>query len=137
MLYPGVPFSPQTTLTSNLGEADTIINVEDASVFPEPPNFATIGTDEDGETVLYAAKGEGLLSGCTRGVEGTAKAWKSGEVIARNFTAKDHNDMIGAITAAQSTANKVSDDLANYWSKKELRVMTAEELQVILNEFLS
>lgn len=103
-LYPGIAFSPQTTLAENIGAADTIIRVADASVFPPAPNYATIGTDEDGETIEYAAKADGLLSGCTRGVEGTAKAWQKGEVIARNFTAADHNGMITAVTAAQSTA---------------------------------
>ena len=103
-LYPGIAFSTPTTLAENIGAADTIIRVADASVFPPAPNYATIGTDEDGETIEYAAKADGLLSGCTRGVEGAAKAWRAGEVIARNFTAADHNGMITAVTAAQSTA---------------------------------
>lgn len=104
-LYPGIAFSPPTTLTENIGAADTIIRVADASVFPPAPNYATIGTDEDGETIEYAAKADGLLSGCTRGVEGMAKTWQKGEVIARNFTAADHNSMISAATDAQQTAD--------------------------------
>lgn len=108
-LHQGVAFSPQTTLSENIGAADTIIKVSDSSVFPDPPNYATIGTDELGETIEYAAKAEGLLSGCTRGVEGTAKAWQKGDVIARNFTAKDHNDTITAVTTAQQTANTATE----------------------------
>lgn len=103
-LYPGVPFSPQAFLSDSIGAADTIIPVSDASVFSDAPNLATIGTDEDGETVLYAAKTANSLSGCQRGVEGTAKAWQMGEVIARNFTAKDHNDLIAAVLSAAKTA---------------------------------
>ena len=88
-MYRGIPFSPQTVLTDTIGAADTIIPVDDVSVFPDAPNYATIGTDTAGETILYAAKAAGALSGCTRGVEGAAKAWGSGTIIARNYTAKD------------------------------------------------
>lgn len=88
-MYRGIPFSPQTVLTDSIGAADTVIPVDDVSAFPDAPNYATIGTDTDGETILYAAKATGALSGCTRGVEGIAKAWGRGSIIARNHTAKD------------------------------------------------
>lgn len=103
-MYQGIPFSPQTTLTDNIGAADTIIKVSDVSAFPDAPNYATIGTDEDGETILYTAKTATALSGCTRGVEGTAKAWTAGELIGRNFTAADHAAMIENIGEAAKTA---------------------------------
>lgn len=97
-LYPGIPFSPPAALTDNIGAGDTIIPVSDASAFPEAPNLATIGTDEGGETVLYHAKTAAALSGCERGVEGAARAWAKGEAIARNWTAKDHEDLIAAVS---------------------------------------
>ena len=103
-LYPGIPFSPQATLANNIGAADTIIEVSDASAFPPAPNLATIGTDEDGETVLYTAKTETALSGCQRGIEGAARAWTAGELIGRNFTAKDHTDLIAAVLEAGAAA---------------------------------
>ena len=103
-LYPGIPFSPQAALTNNIGAADTIIEVSDASAFPPAPNLATIGTDEDGETVLYTAKTETALSGCQRGIEGAARAWTAGELIGRNFTAKDHTDLIAAVSEAGAAA---------------------------------
>ena len=106
-LYPGIPFSPQATLAESIGEADTIIKVSDVSAFPDAPNYATIGTDELGETILYTAKTADSLSGCQRGVEGTAKAWSAGELIGRNFTAKDHADMIQAIKDAANMFFKV------------------------------
>ena len=101
-LYPGIAFSPQAVLMDNIGAADTIIKVSDITAFPEAPNLATIGTDEDGETILYAAKTDTALSGCRRGIEGTAKTWKAGELIGRNFTAKDHADLIAAIHDAET-----------------------------------
>lgn len=88
-MYRGIPFSPQTTLSDSIGAADTVIPVADVTVFPDPPNYATIGTDAGGETIKYTAKAGNSLSGCTRGVEGTAKVWGSGSIIARNHTAKD------------------------------------------------
>ena len=103
-LYPGIAFSPQAELTDNIGAADTIIPVSDAAAFPEAPNLATIGTDEEGETILYTAKTANALSGCRRGVEGTAKSWQAGEPIGRNFTAKDHADLIAAVREAAKTA---------------------------------
>lgn len=103
-LYPGIAFSPQVVLTANVGEADTIIQVSDVNAFPPAPNLATIGTDENGETILYTAKTADALSGCQRGVEGTAHAWDAGELIGRNFTAKDHADLIAAAQAAAKTA---------------------------------
>lgn len=103
-LYPGIAFSPQAALADNIGAADTIIKVTDASAFPDAPNLATIGTDEEGETILYAAKTADALSGCVRGVEGAAKPWSVGELIGRNFTAKDHHDLIAAVLAAQGAA---------------------------------
>ena len=103
-LYPGIAFSPQAELTDNIGAADTIIPVSDAAAFPEAPNLATIGTDEEGETILYTAKTANALSGCRRGVEGTAKSWQAGEPIGRNFTAKDHADLIAEVREAAKTA---------------------------------
>lgn len=92
-LYPGIPFSPQTELTDAVSAGDTVIPVADASVFPAAPNYATLGIDEDGETVLYTAKSESALSGCERGVEGAAKLWPKHTIIRRNFTAEDLNSL--------------------------------------------
>lgn len=96
-LYPGIAFSPQAVLTTDITASDTIINVSNISVFPTAPNLATIGVDEGGETILYTGKSGQSLIGCTRAIEGTAKSWKTGEIIGRNFTAKDHNDLISTI----------------------------------------
>ena len=55
-MYKGIPFSPQVALADGIGAGDTTIPVTDISAFPDAPNLATIGTDEDGETILYTAK---------------------------------------------------------------------------------
>lgn len=110
-MYQGLAFSPQTTLTAAISAVDTIIPVADVSVFPDAPNYATIaGADGSGETVLYSAKTSNSLSGCTRGVEGEAKYWDNGEIISRNWTAKDHNSLINNINEL-SEKNIVSAEI--------------------------
>ncbi|MGN0663678.1 MAG: leucine-rich repeat domain-containing protein, partial [Negativibacillus sp.] len=93
-MYPGIPFSPSTTLTAAVNASATVIPVESTEGFPDGPNFATIGSDADGEVIRYATKTDKSLSGCTRGVEGTAKSWQIGESVARNFTASDYQSLI-------------------------------------------
>ena len=111
-MYEGLPFSPQTTLTNAISEAETVIPVADVSVFPDAPNYATIaGNDGDGETILYTAKTGSALSGCTRGVEGTAKRWDSGEIISRNWTAKDHNVLIQNLKALEQLLTNIQDGI--------------------------
>lgn len=99
-MYPGKAFSPRTRLTANIGATDTVIPVEEIGKLPDAPNLATIGIDEGGEVVLYAAKTETALSGCVRGFEGTAKAWDAGEIVARNFTAYDQQALTENLRAA-------------------------------------
>lgn len=97
-MYKGMPFSPIATLTANISATDTIIPVSDVNAFPEAPSIAVIGPDiGPNETIIYTGKTTTALTGCTRGVESTASAWDIDEIIARNFTAKDHNDIIDNI----------------------------------------
>ena len=105
-MYEGLAFSPQTTLADSISASASVIPVTDVSVFPPAPNYATIaGNDGNGETILYTAKTGSALSGCTRGVEGTAKRWDSGEIISRNWTAADHNAMIRNVTDLENKTN--------------------------------
>ena len=96
-MFPGIPFSPLATLTNNIGAGETNIEVSDVSAFPDAPNFATIGIDETAETILYSAKTSNSLSGCIRGVEGTARSWVADSPIARNFTNEDYMRLVGNI----------------------------------------
>lgn len=93
-MYEAIPFSPKAELSADIGQTDTVIPVSNVSVFPDGPCLATIGTDsEAAETIRYATKTSNALSGCERGIEGTARAWNAGDVIARNFTAVDAESM--------------------------------------------
>ena len=133
-MYEGLPFSPQTTLTNAISEAETVIPVADVSVFPNAPNYATIaGNDGDGETILYTAKTGSALSGCTRGVEGAAKRWDGGEIISRNWTAKDHGVLIANLKALEQLLTNIQEGiptaLADLTDDATHRVVTDTEKQ--------
>ena len=111
-MYPGIAFSPQTKLTAAINESDTVISVESTAGLPDGPNYATIGTDENAETIYSAIKLPTQLSGCVRGVEGLAKAWTIGDVLGRNFTAKDYEAILNNLLTLKTSADSLSADVA-------------------------
>ena len=112
-MYPGIAFSPQTRLTAAISATDTVISVESTAGFPDGPNYATIGTDESAETIFYAVKLEGQLSGCVRGIEGFPQSWLIGDVLGRNFTAKDYNVLISNIQKLQAQQATLSTNVTD------------------------
>ena len=100
-MYTPQAFSPQTTLSQDIGASDTRIYVTNVNVFPTPPTLATIGTDAaSAETVKVTAKGTNYID-VQRGLLGTAKSWTTNSVIARNFSAADQ-------TAIQNNINTLN-----------------------------
>ena len=100
-MYTPQAFSPQTTLSQDIGASDTRIYVASVNVFPTPPTLATIGTDAaSAETVKVTAKGTNYID-VQRGLLGTAKSWTTNSVIARNFSAADQ-------TAIQNNINTLN-----------------------------
>ena len=100
-MYTPQAFSPQTTLSQDIGASDTRIYVANVNVFPTPPTLATIGTDAaSAETVKVTAKGTNYID-VQRGLLGTAKSWTTNSVIARNFSAADQ-------TAIQKNINTLN-----------------------------
>lgn len=90
-MYPAKNNSPKTSLSAAVTASASSITVSDASVLPDAPNLAVIGTEIDAEIIKYSEKSGNTLNGITRGINGTeAKAWTAGTIIARNFTAYDH-----------------------------------------------
>lgn len=88
-MYQNIPFSKNTRLVNSIISSDNTLTVEDASVFPNAPNYATIGTDENAETIFYNSISSNELQNVERGKEGTAKSWSAGEIISRNFSNVD------------------------------------------------
>lgn len=89
-MYSGVVNSPETTITNNIGVSDTIIYVLDPARVPAPPNLMTLGTGTNAETVKVLSIADNALT-VERGFQGVAKDWLAGTIIARNFTAYDHD----------------------------------------------
>ena len=101
--------SPATTLSANISSSATSISVLSGSVLPAAPNLLVIGGDTDNaETVRMTAKSGNTLT-VVRGVQGTAKSWSSGALIARLFTAKDLSDVQTNITALNSGKAEQTD----------------------------
>ncbi len=92
-LFEGKVNSPPTYLDGPIDDGtvdDDEILVVDASVLPDPPNICTIGRGTDCETIRYEGVSSNLLTGCTRGFQGTAKSWADQTQVARMFTEHDH-----------------------------------------------
>lgn len=102
-LFAGFTNSPDASLTAGITATDTTIPIDYCEKLPAAPNIAVIGTGVDAEQIYYAAKsatsGAGNLTGCIRqyfytGTYGVAKAWSSGEKIARNYLSYDHASIL-------------------------------------------
>ena len=114
-MYTPQAFSPQTTLSQDIGAGDTRIYVASVNVFPTPPTLATIGTDAaSAETVKITAKGTNFID-VQRGLLGTAKSWTTNSVIARNFSAADQTAIQNNINTLNATKleSVEADDVVN------------------------
>ena len=114
-MYTPQAFSPQTTLSQDIGASDTRIYVVNVNVFPTPPTLATIGTDAaSAETVKITAKGTNFID-VQRGLLGTAKSWTTNSVIARNFSAADQTAIQNNINTLNATKleSVEADDVVN------------------------
>ncbi|MFD1885574.1 phage tail protein [Paenibacillus wenxiniae] len=98
IMYPAKVNSPKTTLSSAITATATTIAVADVTKLPAAPNIFTILNGDGSETVSYAAVDGSNLTGCVRGLNGTAKAWTVGTEVSRTFTAYDHDAFISQIT---------------------------------------
>ena len=134
IMYPTIPFSPKTQLTTAINETDTRLFVADTSVFGALPTLITlINPDGIGETVLALEAGPNFVD-VTRDIEGESQAWSVHTVIMRTLASadisalqeniSDLNDGIGfmqddisgldnAVRTAQSGISSLSNDLAN------------------------
>lgn len=92
-MYPAAVNSKVTVTLGVLNADSTIIEVLDGSVLPDAPNLLVLGADQTAETIKMTAKDGNTLT-VERGIQGTAIAWPAGTQVARNFTAKDWDDMI-------------------------------------------
>ena len=123
-MYPAKLGSPQTILASNLAADATAMVVSDASVLPEAPNIAVIGTDENCEIISYSAidSSTNTVTISARGLgDSTARAWTSGTTVARNHSSLDHNTLmanIASLNTGKAEAVHTHDD--RYYTESEM-----------------
>ena len=100
-MYPAAVNSKVTVTLGVLNTDSTIIEVLDGSVLPDAPTLLVLGSDQTAETVKLTAK-EGNTLTVERGIQGNAIAWPAGTQIARNFTAKDWDDLIANLNTMKT-----------------------------------
>ena len=111
-MFPAKNSSPATALAVNITASTTSITVSDASVFPAAPNLAVIGTGIAAETIRYNAITDNVLSGVTRGINGTtAAAWPQSTPIGRNFTSYDQDAIQENIETLNHGVSEVIEDM--------------------------
>ena len=93
-MFKTMPNSPITRITANIAADATTIPILESDKLPTGPNIATLGVGATSETIIYTTNSNGMLTGVTRGVEGTKREWPKGTEIARFYTAYDHNTFI-------------------------------------------
>ncbi len=119
-MYKAKENSPITYITSAITAAQTSITVTDGSKLPDAPNIATLGFQEDAETILYAGKNGNTLQNVTRGFQGIAKSWSVNTPIARLFTAYDHDGFIDNIEESKrnlSNPNLLINSSFKIWQR--------------------
>ena len=119
-MYPAKNNSPATTLSVACTATATSIVVVDASVLPPAPNLAVLGADENAEIIRYSAIDSNVLSGVTRGINGTTpQAWIVGTNVARNFTSYDHDTFKANIEELAGEMEDADEDITDINSRLE------------------
>lgn len=125
-MYKGVVNSPETTITNDINNTDTLIYVLDETRIPELPNIMVLGSGASAETIKVLSIEDNALS-VERGFQGVAKSWNAGTIIARNFTEYDYNALKENIEENDTNIGNVNDDLVAHKADIVPRVTSLEE----------
>ena len=109
-MYPAKNNSPQTTLAEDITSSATSMTLTDASVLPAAPNICVLGIDDTAEIISYTAIAGNVVSGIVRGINDTTpKAWAAETIVARNFTAYDHEAFLYNLNDLDERKQEVLD----------------------------
>jgi len=103
-MYPGAVNSPETFLTAEVSETDTIIGVDNAGELADIPlPFLLVlgGSVIHAETVRVTAISGNNLT-VERGYQGAAQAWEENTVAGVNFTEAHYRALVNNIEALYS-----------------------------------
>ena len=106
-MYDGLVNSIETVTTGAINATDTTINVLNETQIPDAPNLLVLGSGASAETVKLTAKTGNVLT-VVRGLQGTAKSWASGTLVARNFTEYDHRAFKENISELETKQGNIS-----------------------------
>ena len=132
-MFKGVANSPETTITNNINESDTIIYVLDETRIPELPNLMVLGTGTSAETIKVLSI-EGNAITVERGLQGVPRSWNAGTIIARNFTEYDYNALVENVKTLKGNTDTNAGDilsLMNYVGNLE-NLDTVEKSNIVL-----
>lgn len=133
-MFKGVANSPETTITNDINNTDTIIYVLDETRIPEDlPNLMVLGTGVSAETIKVLSI-EGNAITVERGFQGIPRAWNAGTIIARNFTEYDYNALVENVKTLKGNTDTNADDilsLMNYVGNLE-NLDTVEKSNIVL-----
>jgi len=134
-MYPGMVNSPVTMVFVDINSSQNTITVTDGSRLPDAPNLATIGSEENAETILYSGKSGNNLTGVTRGFQGVARSWSAGTPIGRMFTAYDYDTLRTNLTPLISHAHGNISNSGAIGSTPNLPVITGAAGQLVAGSF--
>lgn len=133
-MFKGVANSPETTITNDIDNSDTIIYVLDETRIPEDlPNLMVLGTGTSAETIKVLSI-EGNAITVERGFQGVPRSWNAGTIIARNFTEYDYNALVENVKTLKGNTDTNAGDilsLMNYVGNLE-NLDTVEKSNIVL-----
>ena len=124
-MYKGVVNSPETTITNDISNTDTLIYVLDDSRVPDDlPNLMTIGTGTNAETIKVISKVGSAIT-VVRGFQGVAKAWNTGSIIARNFTEYDYEALRENLEGSLNDIMDIKEDISFMVDSQDYGLITS------------
>lgn len=109
-MYKAQANSIETSIVNNISATEKQITVANGSLLPDAPSLLVLGTGANAETVKLTDKDIDILT-VERGFQGAAKSWNAGTIIARNFTAYDHDAFMDNIEEInKEVRTKASND---------------------------
>jgi len=114
-MHNGMPYSTSTELVQPISSEATEIHVEDISMLAPAPAYATIGTDESGETIEYRNTVGNTLTDVVRGVQrpNENRQWNAGSTISNTIPEIRFTDIEDNVRALDLNTKDTTDNLTH------------------------
>lgn len=110
-MFPGIAYSPETSLTAAITADASEITIEDGTCLPDGPNWAVITFENSSETIEYSKRDGNVLKNIKRGVQegGVGRIWPEGAAIARYIVEISSRNMAANIEKMFKELTKQSE----------------------------